>query len=230
MIFRCIGLALSQLVYRRFLGIVAGGVAASLAALFGLYWILRSVFLAVIGEGFSLPLIGHTGPSAAAADWASLIAVIGASVFLMVPIAQAVQSLFLDSVADAVERRHYPALPAARAVPWGEAIQDGLRAFAILIGANILMLVVYIAIPPLAPIIFFAINGLLIGREYFQVVAARRLSAADSARLRQQNLASIWTMGGVMVAALTVPIVNLFVPVLAAASFTHLFHQFNWDR
>jgi uncharacterized protein involved in cysteine biosynthesis len=140
----------------------------------------------------------------------------------MVPVASAFTSLFLDEVAEAVERRHYPALPPARRQPWGEALGDGLKFLGVIVAANLAALVLYILIPPAAAFIFFGMNGWLLGREYFQLAAIRRMSPAQARDLRRRHSGEIWMGGALMALPLTVPILNLLVPVLGAATFTHL--------
>ena len=71
-------------------------------------------------------------------DAASVAAVIFAS-FLLFPAAMGlVLSLSLERVAEAVEARHYPALPPAREQPLGEAIRGALVFAAVAIGVNLL--------------------------------------------------------------------------------------------
>ena len=77
---------------------------------------------------------------------------------------------------------------------------------------------------PFIPLIFWAVNGWLLGQEYFTLVAARRMPKAEAKRLRRLHRGTIWLAGALMAAPLTVPVVNLLIPVFGAATFTHLFH------
>jgi CysZ protein len=65
----------------------------------------------------------------------------------------------------------------------------------------------------------------LLGREYFTLVAQRRLPGPEVAALRRRNRLAIWAAGVLMAVPLTLPLANLVVPVLGAATFTHLFHR-----
>jgi len=67
----------------------------------------------------------------------------------------------------------------------------------------------------------------LLGREYFQMVAMRRLGRAGADALRKKHRLQIWLAGFLMAVPLSVPFVNLFIPVLGAATFTHMFHRLN---
>ena len=154
---------------------------------------------------------------------------LGLSVVLMVPATAAAAGFFLDDVADAVEARHYPAPPAGESPGLGRQALDLLRFFGLVVAANAAALVVYLALPPLAPVVFWLVNGYLLGREYFELVALRRLRPTDARRLRRRHAGRIWLVGVAIAAPLSVPIVNLFIPILGVAIFTHQFHRLNGD-
>ena len=160
---------------------------------------------------------------------ASVLLMMGLSVFLMVPVASAFTSIFLDEVADAVEEVHYPRLPPAPRVAFSDQIRDGAAFLGVLILANIAAFAAYIALPPFAPVIFLLLNGFLLGREYFQLVAMRRLGRKGARAAQGRHLAKIWAAGTLMALPLVVPVLNLLVPVLGAATFTHLFHRLERD-
>ena len=54
---------------------------------------------------------------------------------------------------------------------------------------------------------------------------ARRVPRAQARALLARNLPEIWIAGAVMCTMLTLPLVNLAIPVIGAATFTHLFHR-----
>ena len=117
------------------------------------------------------------------------------SIWLMVPIASAIISSFFDEVARAVEARHYPNLPAIRGMKLQDQILATLGFFGILLLANLGALILSIFMPFLAPFIFWATNGYLLGREYFQVAAMRSMSRSDATRLFQRHRGAIWFSG-----------------------------------
>jgi CysZ protein len=150
---------------------------------------------------------------------------IGLSVFLMVPVASAFTGLFLEDVVDAVEDRHYPGLPPASAPGWAEALLQSVNFLGLVIAVNAAALLVYPFVGPAIPLVFWAVNGFLLGREYFTMVAQRRMPKAEVVRLRRRNRGRLWLAGTLMAAPLSVPVLNLLVPVLGVATFTHLFHR-----
>ncbi len=139
------------------------------------------------------------------------------------------QSLFLDTVAEVVEKKHYPHLPSARRQRMSEIIWTALRLMAVVLGLNILLLFVWIILlivaTPLAPIPYYLVNGYLLGREYFELLALRRMDPMQAAVLRKQKLGGNLMDGIVLTLLFTIPIVNLAGPMVAAAYMTHRFHR-----
>lgn len=225
MIFTDLSRALDQLGDPRFRAVVLRGVGLTLLALLGSYMLVYWGVGWLVGDGLTLPYLGTLSWTQDLLSIGSVVLMLGLSVFLMVPIATAIQSLFLDDVAAAVEARHYPGLPPAKPVPIADALADGLQALVVLIGANLVALLFYVIFPPFAPVIFYGLNGFLLGREYFQVAAMRREGRPRAQELRRRHLPQIWLAGIVMAPPLTIPIVNLLIPVIGAASFTHLYHR-----
>ena len=214
--------ALDQLPDPRFRGVLLKAVAMTLGVLVALYALVG--FLVAGIDPFTLPWIGTVDPGALMAGIA-IGAVMLASIFLMIPVASLCIGFLLDDIADAVERLHYPHLPATSGPGFVVTLIDSVRFFAILVGANILALAIYLLVAPLAPVIFYLVNGYLLGREYFQLVALRRLPQAEAKALRQANRGRIWAMGVAMAVPLSIPIFNLLVPLVGVAAYTHLFHE-----
>jgi uncharacterized protein involved in cysteine biosynthesis len=221
--------ALGQLHDRRFLRVVALGVLLSLGLLAVAYGVVAGLIGWFVPDTFTLPWLGEITWVGELLSWGSLVLMLGLSVFLMVPVASAFTGVFLDDVAGAVEARHYPGLPPARPQPRGEAMADSLRFLGVILAANLLALVLYVLSGPFAPLVFWAVNGYLLGREYFQMAAMRRLGRDGAAALRRRHRGQIFAAGLLMAAPLSLPLVNLVVPVLGAATFTHLFHRLNGE-
>ncbi|MGE4220387.1 MAG: EI24 domain-containing protein [Alphaproteobacteria bacterium] len=137
-----------------------------------------------------------------------------------------VAGLFLEQVAAAVERRHYPDAPPPRPQPVGEAVGSAARFALVAIGANLMALPLYIAflfLPPLNLLLFYLLNGYLAGREYFELVAYRRMPPEAADRLRRTERRRILLAGMLTVLVMTIPILNLLSPVIATAFMLHVF-------
>ncbi|WP_439121185.1 EI24 domain-containing protein [Marivita sp.] len=225
MILRSFFLTLRQLGDARFRKVLFLGIGLGFALLVGFFAALMWLLNAALGPEATLPFIGEVTWLDDLLSWTAFISMIVLSVFLMVPVASAITSLFLDDVADAVEDRHYPHLPKAERVPFGDALRDTVNFLGVLIAANILALVLYVMFPPFALFIFWGLNGFLLGREYFTLAAIRREGRAGAKALRKRHIGKIWIAGTLMAMPLSLPLVNLVIPILGAATFTHLYHQ-----
>ncbi|QNA85087.1 hypothetical protein G4G27_14590 [Sphingomonas sp. So64.6b] len=195
---------------------------------------LTGVILAAIGAGLwfgAQSLFTWFGASTSAAGLAGLAAAIGAVLaawLLFRAIAIAVIGIFADEVVLAVEQKHYPqALAQAKDVPLGRSIAMGLGSAgrtllynAILSPAYLLLIVTGVG----TPILFFAVNGWLLGRDLGDMVAARHMPAEAMKEWRGSTWASRYALGLIGTAVFVVPIVAILAPIIGAAMATHWFH------
>jgi uncharacterized protein involved in cysteine biosynthesis len=134
-------------------------------------------------------------------------------------------SIFMEQIADVVEARHYPHLGPARGIPIWTGIWTGVVFLLAVVALNLVMLPFYIAaifIAGLGAVLFYAVNGWLTGRMYYEQVALRRLSPAEVTAWRRANSGVLWLTGIVIVFLGTIPILNLIVPVLGVAAMVHV--------
>ena len=162
-------------------------------------------------------------------SWSGFLILVLLSIFLMFPIATLVSSFFLEDVAAAVEEKHYSYVRATIKTPVAEVFKDTVNFFGLLILVNLLAFFISIFFLPFAPLIFWILNGFLFGREYFHLVAIRHLGRQDAQEMRRRYSGRIWLAGIFMATPLSVPLLNLFVPMFGAATFTHLFHRWSQD-
>tara|TARA_R110002072_G_scaffold139464_1_gene283080 strand:- start:2059 stop:2775 length:717 start_codon:yes stop_codon:yes gene_type:complete len=224
MIFQSFGLAVGQLSDARFRRVFLIGIGLSLALLIGVTAGFSWFIEWVTPEQAWLPILGEVRWLNDLLSWGAVFLLAFLSIFLMVPVASAITSMFLDDVADAVESEHYPDLPPATRASFGDALRDTVNFLGVLIGANLLAIVLYLLFAPAAIFIFWALNGFLLGREYYTMAAIRRVGRKRAKELRRNNFGTIWIAGILMAMPLSVPLLNLLIPILGAAAFTHLFH------
>jgi len=142
-------------------------------------------------------------------------------------VVSAVVALFLDRIAESVEARHYPDLGPAQGQPVGEQVVAALRFLGVMVSLNLLLLPTML-LGPVYPVLFYCVNGYLLGREYFEMVAARRIDLAGTVRLRQAHGGRMFLTGVAIAFLLTIPVVNLLTPVIATAAMVHQFEK--WRR
>lgn len=224
LIFRSFYLALGQLAHPSFRRVFFLGIISALLLLIG-FTAGFAVFIDwLTGEENWVPLLGEVTWLDDLFSWGAVLLLAVLSVFLMVPVASAITSVFLDDVAKAVERTHYPALPPATGASIGDSIRDTINFLGVLIAANLFALALYVFFAPFAPFIFWALNGFLLGREYYTMAAMRRVGRARARQLRRRHMTTISAAGVLMAVPLSIPLLNLLIPILGAATFTHLFH------
>ena len=229
MIFSSFARAIAQIPDPRFQRVLWLGIGLTLALLVGAYALILWAVQALSPETITLPGVGPITWVGDLLGWGSLLLMLVLSIFLMVPVASAITSLFLEDVAEAVEDRYYPQLAPVPRVGFWDGLRDTVNFLGVLIGANLLALVAYVIFPFAAIFIFYGLNGYLLGREYFQVAAMRRIGHEGASQLRKAHSGTIWLAGCLMAIPLTFPLVNLVIPILGAATFTHLFHALNRD-
>jgi uncharacterized protein involved in cysteine biosynthesis len=199
-------------------------VLRAVAAAAVIYAVLIAAIAGALAQPFvrALPLFGEV-----AAFGAGLGAVLIATL-LFPGVVTALVGIFLEDVAAAVEARHYPDLPPPRAIPLREALGTSLQLAAVTVGLNILLLPLYLVllfVPPLNLVVYYAINGRLLGREYFESVALRRMTKTDARALATHRTGTLWGTGAITAFLLTIPLLNMAAPVIGAAAMVHLFQK-----
>lgn len=129
---------------------------------------------------------------------------------------------FLDDIAEAVERRYYPADPPGRSSPLGPSLAVAFRFTVILIVLNVLLLV-FLIFPPIYPLVYYVVNGYLLSREYFELVSLRHNDPKTIRALRRSGSTRLVTAGIGIALLMTIPLVNLVAPLVATAVMVHLF-------
>lgn len=191
-------------------------------------------WLATAGEGWAEAMLGpgsHT--TLDVLTWIISIAagfgVVFGGIMLMPAITSLVASLFVDDVADLVEREHYPAERPGAALPVGVAMIEGLKA------AGLTILIYLVALPFVflagaGFVIFFIATAWLLGREYFELAAMRFRPPAEAKAMRRDNAVTVFTAGLIIAAFVTIPIVNLATPLFGMAFMVHLHKRLSGPR
>lgn len=133
---------------------------------------------------------------------------------------------FDDAIIEIVERENYPPVMRGENWPFWQEVRHDISFIIKAIFLNILVLPLYL-IPVLNLIIFYALNGYLIGNEFFMTVARRHFNLEIATSVRKQNSGVVFISGVLITFLTTIPIVNLLSPFLGVALMTHLFHMQN---
>lgn len=231
--FSALGKAFSQLSDPRVRRVLFWSLGLALVIFFTL-WAGLGFLVTLGGDGLAAFVegAGWGSPWSDIADW---IATLGGFLLLIVVsflvfpgVVSMIVPLFMDQVAGAVEDRHYPALPPAREQPVPEMLGDAVRLGLVTVGLNLAALpfyLIFLFIPGLNLVLFYLLNGYLFGREYFELVAVRRLDREEMKRLWLSRKRHFMLAGVVITFLFSVPIVNLIAPVVGTAFMVHLFQR-----
>ena len=149
------------------------------------------------------------------------LGIITGALFLMPAVTAFVGSFFVDEVADAVERVHYPAEPQGRALPFFRALIEGVK-FALLALLVYACALPFLLLAGLGVVILFVANSYLLGREYFELAAMRFRPPDEAKALRKQHATYVFLAGMLIAAVVSIPVVNLVTPIFAMAYMVHV--------
>jgi uncharacterized protein involved in cysteine biosynthesis len=157
------------------------------------------------------------------------IGILLGSIFLMPAVTSLVASIFVDDVADEVERAYYPAEQPGHALPFWVALIEGAK-------IGLLAIVVYLLALPFVfiagagLIAFFIANAYLLGRGYFELAAMRFRPIEEAKAMRSEHAATVFSAGLIIAAFVSIPIVNLATPVFGMALMVHMHKRLSGPR
>ncbi|MBZ0138192.1 MAG: sulfate transporter family protein [Pseudorhodoplanes sp.] len=160
---------------------------------------------------------------------ATSLGIIVGGVFLMPAVTAFVGSFFVDEIAEQVERTHYPADPAGKALPIARASAEGLKTALISVGVYLLALP-FVFFAGLGLFILFFASAWLLSREYFELAAMRFRPPAEAKAFRKANQSTVFTAGLLIAAFVSIPVVNLATPLFAMALMVHVHKRLSGRR
>ncbi|MBZ9754753.1 sulfate transporter family protein [Mesorhizobium sp. ESP6-5] len=221
MIFDAARIAALELLSPPFRAVFIKTLGLTLLALVALWFGLTSLV-----EWLALPWLQTLLPGMP--SWAGWLGGIVAAIalafgmaLLIAPVTAVIAGLFLDDVAEVVERTDYPGDPAGRAMPVLRSLVLAIKFFGVVILGNVVALMLLL-VPGINIAAFFIVNGYLLGREFFEFAAMRFRGEEEARALRRQYAGTVFLSGLVVAAFLAVPLLNLLTPLFAAAMMVHL--------
>ena len=209
--------SLSHLFSKPLRSVLRKSIGLTIAMFVGFWFVLQAA-----NAAFLAPLL-------AGYEWASIMLtwVLGAGLiigmgFLIAPVTSVFAGVFLDEIADEVEERHYPHDPKGVPLALSQSIGITARFLGLVIIGNLIALILVLFLG-LGVLIFFLLNGYLLGREYFQFAALRHRSMEEVTALQQRHGGEIFLAGLAIAAVLTIPIVNFLTPLFAGALMVHIY-------
>lgn len=158
-------------------------VALTASAAFG---IIRYV-VPLIPEG-----AGWLGYVSTAGEFIASVAVVVLAVALSPAVSMLVGGVLFDVAAERVEKGI--GAPKARNVPLHEGIWNGVRIALPALAFNLIAIPFYF-VPGVNAVVFFGLNGFLMGREYATVAATRHMSYREAVALRKRHGLAVFAVG-----------------------------------
>lgn len=186
--------------------------------------LIIAVTLTVLAAGamikYVVPLIPDGGGWLAnvttMGEFAASVAVVVLAIALSPAISMLVGGLLFDVAAERVEKKI--GAPVARAVPLHQGLFNGARIALPALILNLLVIPLYF-IPVVNALVFYSLNGFLMGREYSTVTAARHMSFREAVQLRKRNGFKVFLVG------LACSVIPFFAPLVGASAMTRLVHS-----
>jgi len=146
-------------------------------------------------------------------EFVASVAVVVLAIALSPAISMLVGGLLFDVAAERVEKKL--GAPLARKVPLSEGIGNGARIALPALFFNLIAIPFYF-IPGVNAVVFYTLNGFLMGREYATVAATRHMSYRDAVALRKRNGLRVFFVG------LACSVIPFFAPLVGASAMTRL--------
>ena len=188
---------------------------------------LAAFVLIGIGLWFGLDALFDWLQLADDGTWSALLSAalsLLAAVLLFRVVAVAMTWIFADDIIDAVEDRYYPHHADTGKRPGlAMGVKMAIRSVVRVIAYNLLALPVYVVLLFTGigtAIAFLLVNALLLGRDLEDMLIARHGHDHGSIRKLPRLLLGLLGTAGMLV-----PVLNLFVPVLATAMAVHMVHS-----
>lgn len=205
--------SLAQIADRTFLGVFLWSLGCSAAVFVGMHlavvWAARSLLALHGWQAWLSEILGSVG--------ATLL-----GLWLFLPVAALIATLFIERIARAVERRHYPTLPPAPGSSLLAGLADGLVLARRILLLNLLALVLALLLPGLGLVLAWAIAAYAMGRGLFVTVALRRFDRRAAEELYVANRGMVLAQGGLLALAGYLPGLNLLIPVIGTAAMVHV--------
>ena len=219
--------ALEQVPSRPFRAVLIKSAGLALMVLIVIAIALDRLLSAGIGraEHWLDSLAWAHGPIAILASLLSVatgIGLLAGAVLLLPAVTALVASLFVDEIADRVEKRYYPFDPPGRPLPLASAFLEGIKV-ALLSLAIYVCALPFLLVAGLGVVMFFLATAYLQGRVFFELVAMRFHPVAVARELRREHGATVFVAGILIAAFLSIPVVGLAAPLFGTALMVHVY-------
>lgn len=215
--------ALAQFDDPAFIGVLLRSVGLAILSFIAIAaastWAVQSLLHASGWTGWLVGLVSTAGTA--------LIAL-----WLFLPTAMLIATLYIERISRAVDRRWYPQLPPPNGAALSVQLWDGVALAGRVLLLNLVALVVALAVPGVGLLLGWLISGWAFGRGLFVAVAMRRMGLLQARAAYAELRLPVIGQGVLLAFAGSVPGVNLLVPIVGTAIMVHVLNDAvsDWQR
>jgi len=148
--------------------------------------------------------------------------------FMLPTVVVLIAGIFQEIAISHVEAKSYPQLQRQEKPKfWPDALHD-IRFVLWALFLNILILPFHLIV--VGYFISVALNTYLTGREFFEMAAGYHIGKPQAHKLIRHNRPAVYIGGFVITLMATLPLLNLFVPIVAVVWMVHVYHQIDANR
>jgi CysZ protein len=148
--------------------------------------------------------------------------------FLLPAVVVLIAGMFQEIAISRVEAESYPHFQRQeRPKFWPDALHD-IKFVLWALFLNILVLPFHLIV--IGFLISIALNSYLTGREFFEMAAGYHIGKPQAHKLIRYNRRAVYIGGFVITLMAVVPLLNLFVPIVAVVWMVHVYHHIDANR
>ncbi len=142
--------------------------------------------------------------------------------FMLPALVVLISGMFQERTIDRVERAYYPDEVRSQEPRFWPDLRHDLRFTLWALFLNMLVLPLYLF--GIGFVVSIVLNSYLLGREFFESAAGYHIGKPEAKTLGEQNKGTVYAGGLVITLMTLVPLLNLFVPILAIVWMVHTYH------
>jgi len=181
----------------------------------------------ILCSSFAVSWLTHNLQGQAIADFLPWLGSISGTTiaFILFPALMPIIVKFFDAqIALLIEEEDYPNTKLPPRTPFWRELMHDLRFSLMAIGLNLLVLPLYM-LPVLNLVLFYLLNGYLLGHEFFLMAARRHVPLYEAQELFQRSGSTIILAGIALTVLATIPVINVLAPFLGIVFMVHLYHR-----
>jgi CysZ protein len=143
--------------------------------------------------------------------------------FMLPSLVILIAGMFQETVIHRVESAHYTDHRSDRSPRFWPDLKHDILFTLTAVGLNVCILPFYMI--GIGPFLSVLLNSYLLGREFFENAAGYHMGKAEARRLGRNHKTAVY-LGGFVITCLTlIPVINLFMPIIAIVWMVHLYHS-----